>query len=145
MAIIVGILGGLFSKMTIYFTTKLVSNNKAKVVVITLCLGVIVALFNYLSKGQIAGSGHTDILQILDNQRLGYDFVIMKFFAVLASFVSTIPRGMFMPSISIGAGVGAEISNFYMQINAQIIIIMAIDWLLSCSDKSTSNFGPCGA
>jgi H+/Cl- antiporter ClcA len=53
-----------------------------------------------LSAGKIAGSGHAEVLQILNNKPLGLDFVVMKYFATLSSFVSTIPGGVFMPSIS---------------------------------------------
>ncbi|WP_122951181.1 chloride channel protein [Bathymodiolus thermophilus thioautotrophic gill symbiont] len=142
MAIVVGVLGGLFSRMTIYFINKLVANNKTQILVIALCLGMIIALFNYFSKGQIAGSGHTEILQILNHQALGLDFVIMKFFAVLTSFVSTIPGGVFMPSISIGAGIGAEVANFYTQIDMQVVVIMAMIGYLSAVIRAplTSTF-----
>jgi H+/Cl- antiporter ClcA len=47
----------------------------------------------------------------------------MKYFATLSSFVSTIPGGVFMPSISIGAGLGSEAANFYTQIDTQVVIM----------------------
>jgi hypothetical protein len=43
-----------------------------------------------LSAGKIAGSGHAEVLQILNNKPLGLDFVVMKYFATLSSFVSLI-------------------------------------------------------
>jgi hypothetical protein len=33
-----------------------------------LLLGVVVAIFNYLSAGKIAGSGHAEVFQILNNK-----------------------------------------------------------------------------
>ncbi|WXT99657.1 MAG: H(+)/Cl(-) exchange transporter ClcA [Catillopecten margaritatus gill symbiont] len=126
LAIIVGILGGLFSRATLYLINKLIIDNKTKVLIMALSIGIIVAIFNYLSKGQIAGSGHTEVLLMLNSQSLGLDFVAMKFFAVLSSFISTIPGGVFMPSIAIGAGIGAEAANFYTQIDTQVVILMAM-------------------
>ncbi|SMM99265.1 Chloride channel protein [uncultured Candidatus Thioglobus sp.] len=130
LAIIMGILGGLFARATLYFMDKLMTNKKSKVIIIALCLGGIVAFFNYFSKGQIAGSGHTEVLQMLNNQTLGLGFSIMKYFATLVSFISTIPGGVFMPSISIGAGFGSEMAvlmtNLGSQIETQVVLIMAM-------------------
>ncbi|RUA04739.1 MAG: chloride channel protein, partial [Gammaproteobacteria bacterium] len=142
LVVMVGILGGLFSRITLYFVHKLILNSKIKVFMMALSVGMIAALFNYVSKGQIAGSGHTEVLQMLNSQSLGLDFVAMKFFAVLTSFVSTIPGGIFMPSISIGAGIGAELANFYTQIDMQVIMIMAMIGYLSAVIRAplTSTF-----
>jgi H+/Cl- antiporter ClcA len=99
-------------------------------------------LLHYLSAGKIAGSVHAEVLQILNNKALGLDFVVMKYFATLSSFVSTIPGGVFMPSISIGAGLGSEVANFYTQINTQVVIIMAMIGYLSAVIRAplTSTF-----
>lgn len=131
LAIVAGFFGGLFSRATLYLIGKFITHSKIKVIVIALLLGIIVATFNYLSDGQIAGSGRAEVLQILDNKALGLDFVAMKYFAALSSFVSTIPGGIFMPSILIGAGIGSESANFYTQISAQIVIMMAMIAYLS--------------
>ncbi|KAA0445374.1 MAG: chloride channel protein, partial [Candidatus Thioglobus sp.] len=130
LAIVTGILGGVFAKMTIYFAGKLFAST-TKIWVIALVLGLIVAIFNYLSDGVIAGSGHSEVLQMLSGEALGVDFVVMKFFAVLTSFASTIPGGVFMPSISIGAGIGAQMAAFFTQIDAQTMIILAMIGYLS--------------
>ncbi len=131
LAVIVGVLGGLFSKSTLYLINKFITHSKARVVTIALFLGVVIAVFNYLSAGQISGSGREEVLQILNNETLGLDFVAMKYFTTLASFVSTIPGGVFMPSISIGAGIGSEASVFYTQIDTEVIVMMAMIAYLS--------------
>ena len=131
LAIITGVLGGLFSKLTLYLINKFISHSRARVITIALFLGVVIAVFNYLSQGQIAGSGRDEVLQILNNKTLGLDFVVMKYFSTLTSFASTIPGGVFMPSISIGAGIGSEAAGFYTQTDAQVIIVMAMIAYLS--------------
>jgi H+/Cl- antiporter ClcA len=142
LAIITGIFGGLFARAMLYLIKKFIAHTKTKVIIIALLLGVVVAIFNYLSAGKIAGSGHAEVLQILNNKALGLDFVVMKYFATLSSFVSTIPGGVFMPSISIGAGLGSEVANFYTQIDTQVVIIMAMIGYLSAVIRAplTSTF-----
>ena len=131
LAILAGVLGGLFSKSTLFLINKFITHSKLKVITIAVVLGFIIASFNYLSTGQIAGSGKDEVLLMLGGTGLGLDFVAMKYFATLTSLASTIPGGLFMPSISIGAGIGSEVASFYTQIDAQVIIIMAMIAYLS--------------
>ena len=131
LAILAGIVGGLFSKIVLYLITKFISHTKARVIAIALFLGLIVGLFNYLSEGKIAGSGRDEVLLMLAGEQLGVEFVLMKYFSTLTSLASTIPGGLFMPSISIGAGIGAEIAPYYLKIDAQVIIIMSMIAYLS--------------
>jgi H+/Cl- antiporter ClcA len=131
LAILAGVLGGLFSKSTLFLINKFITHSKLKVITIAVVLGFIVASFNYLSTGQIAGSGKEEVMLMLGGAGLGLDFVAMKYFATLTSLASTIPGGLFMPSISIGAGIGSEVASFYTQIDAQVIIIMAMIAYLS--------------
>jgi len=142
LAIIAGVLGGFFSKSILYLINKFISHSKARVITIALFLGVIIAVFNYLSGGQIAGSGREEVLQILNNETLGLDFVAMKYFATLTSFASTIPGGVFMPSISVGAGIGSEAANFYPQIDTEVIVMMTMIAYLSAVIRAplTSTF-----
>ncbi len=131
LAILAGILGGLFSKSTLFLINKFITHSKLKVIIIAVVLGFTVASFNYLSTGQVAGSGKDEVLLMLGGAGLGLDFVAMKYFATLTSLASTIPGGLFMPSISIGAGIGSEVASFYTQIDTQVIIIMAMIAYLS--------------
>jgi H+/Cl- antiporter ClcA len=131
LAILTGIVGGLFSKATLYLIAKFISHSKARVITIALFLGLIIGLFNYLSAGKIAGSGRDEVIFMLAGNPLGIDFVLMKYFATLTSLASTIPGGLFMPSISIGAGIGTEIAPYYLKIDTQVIIIMSMIAYLS--------------
>ncbi len=131
LAILAGIFGGLFSRSTLFFINKFITHSKLRVIIIATVLGFIVASFNYLSAGQIAGSGKDEVLLMLAGTDLGPDFFAMKYFATLTSLASTIPGGLFMPSISIGASIGSEAANFYTQIDTQVVIIMAMISYLS--------------
>lgn len=130
LAILSGLLGGIFSKATLFLIKKLATNKHSKVIIITFLLGVIVSLFIFFSNGLVSGSGHIEVMQLLKSESLGWQFVISKYFATLTSLVSSIPGGLFMPTISIGAGLGGELSYFYNH-SSQIIIILTMVTYLS--------------
>ncbi len=131
LAILVGILGGIFAKSSLYLITKFMFGNRSRVVLLSAALGLIVALLNYFSNTQTSGSGHQEAIMLLSGEALGAEFIVMKYIATLASFISTIAGGLFMTSISIGTAIGSEVSFLYTQINAQIIMIMAMIGYLS--------------
>jgi len=125
---ICGIFGGVFAKLTIILLAK-ITGNKTKILSIVFILGSIVAILNYFSDGSISGSGHLETQQILSGINLGYEFAIMKFLATLSSVISAIPGGLFMPSIAIGAGIGATASEFINIDNNLIIILSMVAYL----------------
>ena len=131
LAIVAGLLGGTFAKIMVVLVRKFIVHTKAKVLMVALVLGSIVGLFNYFSGGLIAGSGKEEVLLMLESEKLGIDFLLMKYFATLTSLTSTIPGGLFMPAISIGASIGSESSAILTEINPQVLIIMAIVAYLS--------------
>jgi len=126
LAIVAGLMGGAFAKIMVVLVRKFIVHTKGKVLIVALILGSIVALFNYFSGGMIAGSGKEEVLLMLESEKLGIDFLLMKYFATLTSLTSTIPGGLFMPAISIGASIGSESSAILTEINPQVVIIMAI-------------------
>lgn len=132
-SLICGFFGGLFSKLIITLINK-ITGSKTKVFTIIFILGSIIAVLNYLSDGSVAGSGLLETIQILNfNFTFGFEFVWMKFLATLVSVISVIPGGLFMPSISIGAGFGAlwiDILGSGAQ-NYQLIIVLSMTAYLS--------------
>ena len=130
-ALLTGVLGGVFAKISLILIAKFILGDKAKLIALALVLGLVVALMNYLSNTQTSGSGHQETLKLLAGESLGAEFVLMKYLATLASFISTIAGGLFMTSISIGAGIGAELSLWYEQINPQVLMLLAMIGYLS--------------
>jgi H+/Cl- antiporter ClcA len=94
-------------------------------------MGITVAFMNFISDNQTAGTGQKETLMMLNGESFGLDFVLFKYIATLASFVSTIAGGLFMTSITIGGGLGFEISALYSNISPQVIMIMAMISYLS--------------
>ena len=101
LAIIAGLLGGLFSIILVLLIDKFASNTSKKILITSLIIGIIVALFNYFSKFLISGSGKQEVMYMLNSQSLGVEFIVMKYFSVLTSVTSAIPGGLFLPTISI--------------------------------------------
>jgi H+/Cl- antiporter ClcA len=127
--VVCGVLGGIFAKLSTILINK-ITGKKFKILGIVFILGTIIAWLNYLSNGVVAGSGHLETMQILSGVNFGFEFAIMKFLATLSSVVSVIPGGIFMPSISIGAGLGALFVEVF-NANYQIIIILSMVAYLS--------------
>ncbi len=131
LGILGGILGGALAKTILYLSLKFNIQNKLKALSIALILGLVVALFNFISDGQVAGSGRHEVWLLLSSKDLGMDFMAMKLASTITSLMSGIPGGSFMPSLSVGASIGSELSALYTQIDAKIIIVMMMIAYLS--------------
>jgi len=125
LAIIAGLLGGLFSIILVFLIDKFTFNTAKKILATSIIIGIIVGLFNYFSEFLISGSGKQEVMFMLDSQSLGVEFILMKYFSVLTSVTSAIPGGLFLPTISIGMGIGSEASNLMPLFEPQVVMIMA--------------------
>ncbi len=69
--------------------------------------GLVVAACNYASGGTTFGSGYGPARALLHGDvTVGYAFAALKYIALLGSYLSGIPGGIFSPSLGIGAGLG---------------------------------------
>jgi len=74
--------------------------------------GLIVALAGYLTDGYANGTGYEQTkLALATGQALPLWHGPLKLLATLASSASGLPGGLFSPSLSVGAGLGATISD----------------------------------
>lgn len=72
------------------------------------CCGVVVAGCDYASGGTTFGSGYLPARALLHGHLVvGHAFALLKYVALVASYLSGIPGGLFSPSLGIGAGIGA--------------------------------------
>jgi len=130
LVLITGILGAIFAKLALNLISKFVFTKNSKVVVFAVICGLIVGVINSINI-HASGSGEKEILMMLSGEKLGYEYIIAKFLASLASFASTIAGGLFMTSLSIGSTIGSELSSFYQQIDTQVLIIFGMISYLS--------------
>ena len=79
-------------------------------ILFALICGVVVALCGLASGNMTFGTGYEQARSILHGDTQWSDnFSILKFIATVASSASGIPGGIFAPSLSIGAGIGANL------------------------------------
>ncbi len=129
-----GLLGGLFSRILILCLATDRTKGIRKIAVghplsFALACGLGVALCGLAGHHSSYGTGYAEAQAILhgDDGRLTLLFMPLKFLSTVFSAVSGIPGGIFAPSLSIGAGLGAELHAVFesIPIGALALIGMA--------------------
>ncbi|HEY1631006.1 MAG TPA: chloride channel protein [Rhizomicrobium sp.] len=113
-----GLLGGLFARMLIFMAKGVPGEIggwiKRHPVVFAIACGLGVAACGLLSGNQIFGTGYIHVRAALHGTKpLDWSFAPLKFAASVLSAVSGIPGGIFSPSLSVGAGLGADVARFF--------------------------------
>lgn len=106
-----GLFGGLFSQSLIYGGKTLRPFLKAYPERVAIISGLLISVIGVISSGATFGTGYQEAGQIISGTT-DYDpwFPFLKVFATISSYLSGIPGGIFSPSLTAGAGFGA---NFY--------------------------------
>ena len=122
MAVAGGLLGGLFSRILIVCLAADAAQGIRRFVVTRpiafafLC-GLGVAVCGLLGHHSSYGTGYAEAKDILHGKsNLTLLFMPLKFLATVFSSVSGIPGGIFAPSLSVGAGLGAEFHAIFTSI-----------------------------
>lgn len=107
-----GIAGGLFSRSLIALSRGLPGRAGELVVrhpiVFAAGCGLLLAGFGALSGGQTYGTGYAQARGLVEDQaHLPFAYTFLKLAATVVSYASGIPGGIFAPSLSVGAGLGA--------------------------------------
>ena len=121
-AVVGGLLGGLFSRILILCLVGEGTRGLRKIVTqrpiaFAMACGLGVALCGLAGHHSSYGTGYAEARNILDeNANLTLLFMPLKFLSTVFSAVSGIPGGIFAPSLSIGAGLGAEFHAWFTTI-----------------------------
>jgi H+/Cl- antiporter ClcA len=116
--VIGGLSGAVFSRILVTipdYLPKRIANliRQRPVLFATLC-GLGVALCGFASGGAVYGTGYEQARAVLHHTgTVPLDYAPLKLLATALSSVSGIPGGIFSPSLSIGAGIGSDISHFF--------------------------------
>ncbi len=107
-----GLLGGLFGRTLSLapegFPASVRRLALNRPILFAACCGLVVAFCDYASGGATFGSGYLPARALLhDHLVVGPAFALLKYIAMVASYLSGIPGGIFSPSLGIGAGIGA--------------------------------------
>jgi H+/Cl- antiporter ClcA len=106
-----GLLGGVFSRLLVLGMHKLRPFTGRYGLLIALCSGLLIAVTGFMSHGASYGTGYEQARSVLvDGHEMGLGFPFYKMLATLSSYFSGIPGGIFSPSLSTGAGLGADLA-----------------------------------
>lgn len=126
-----GLGGGLFSRIVIAGASGIpgkagMLTRRYPASFAVLC-GLGVALCGLLSGDSVYGTGYREVSAALDGTRpLSPVFGALKFIATALTSVSTLPGGIFSPSLAIGAGLGANVANLFAGIDVSSVMLLGM-------------------
>jgi H+/Cl- antiporter ClcA len=121
-----GLLGGIFSSSLIFGTRRIAASLSAYPIRIAFFCGLMLSLFGFLSGGQTFGTGYAEAQNLVAGGEVSALFPLYKLFATLASYLSGIPGGIFAPSLSVGAGLGADLAQLMPGIPFSAVVMLGM-------------------
>jgi H+/Cl- antiporter ClcA len=126
-----GLFGGIFSRLVILITRRLPTAFGGAIgrrpVAFAAACGLALALIGLVTQGTSYGTGYDQARQALQgHDHLPIDFAPLKLLATLISSVCGIPGGLFSPSISVGAGMGAILSHVFTSAPAGAVVLLGM-------------------
>jgi len=118
--------GGLFSTITIA-GGHIIGRSKRSIVFIAFLAGLAIAVIGYISGGETFGTGYQETQFMLHHgSQVHPGYFFSKMLATIATVFSGIPSGLFVPSLAIGAGLGADLARWLpiAPITAMILLTM---------------------
>jgi chloride channel protein, CIC family len=126
-----GFLGGAFSRMLIDLSTGSVRYvgtwMREKPIHFAAGCGFVLALIGLASGDTTYGSGYSEAKSLLDgNATLPGSYGLLKMAATVVSYISGIPGGIMAPTLSAGAGFGANIAHIFTSVPSGAVIIIGM-------------------
>jgi len=125
--IVGGLLGGVFSSALVAGSRRIAPLLTTHPYHVALGCGLLVALLGLVSGGMVYGTGYREasaILQGTDESNVLYP--LYKMLATLSSYLSGIPGGIFAPSLSVGAGLGADLAPWFPTVPVAAMAILGM-------------------
>lgn len=126
-----GLLGGAFSRVLIEINKGLPGRvgkwiRENPVAFAAVC-GLLLALVGLASGNNTYGSGYSEAKSLVNGTEvLPENYGLLKMTATALSYVSGIPCGIMAPSLSAGAGFGANIAHFFTSIPAGAAVVLGM-------------------
>jgi len=87
--------------------------------------GLVLAIIGLFSKGTTYGTGYAQARAIFaGTEHYPASFFLLKYLAMLVSYCSGIPGGMFAPSLAIGAAIGGWIEQFLPHTTPGAVVLL---------------------
>jgi H+/Cl- antiporter ClcA len=126
-----GLLGGFFSWSLVLASRGLpgplgILVVRYPVLFAALC-GLALAVLGTLSGAQTFGTGYDQARALVEGRvHLPATFAVLKLLATVVSYISGIPGGIFAPSLAVGAGIGATLSQFIPSAPAGAVVLLGM-------------------
>ncbi len=126
-----GLLGGLFSRLLVTASQRGLPGAVGRLarrrpVAFATCCGLALACIGLASGNTTYGTGYNEARALLGGETLSHAFFPLKILAPAVSYLSGIPGGLFSPSLSSGAGLGATVANFLPDTPANACILLGM-------------------
>lgn len=126
-----GLMGGGFGRIVILFARGLPGRFGGAIarrpVAFAVACGLGVALCGLASGGAAYGTGYEEARALLHGTGEGsFAYAPLKFVATLLSAISGIPGGLFAPSLSVGAGLGGAIQDFFPGVPVAALVLIGM-------------------
>ncbi|MBI1423198.1 MAG: chloride channel protein [Gammaproteobacteria bacterium] len=125
-----GLLGGSFSALLVLGSRYLAPFARKHPLYLALGCGVLISLLGWLSHGETFGTGYDQakILVTGTEATAQGDYFLYKYAATVVSYLSGIPGGIFAPSLSVGAGMGADLAHWLPAPFAAVIMLSMVGY-----------------
>lgn len=131
--VVCGILGGIFGRLLAKGIAGLSPEKwrgwvRQHPIYIALLLGLVLAALGSYTHGQTYGTGYEVVAYALEGQAIDPEIGILKLLATVATYWNGIAGGIFTPSLTTGAGIGAmlwDISGGMVDQRFLVILCMA--------------------
>jgi H+/Cl- antiporter ClcA len=130
-AVVAGLSGGLFARLMVLSARGLPEivgrwRREYPLRFGAVC-GLLVALIGLVTNGATAGAGYAPTRAMLEGQAEATGmFTVLKFVATALSAASGVPAGVFAPSLTIGAGIGHDVAQWFELVGAAAIPLIAL-------------------
>jgi H+/Cl- antiporter ClcA len=125
--VIGGLAGGLFSRILLEGIKRLRPLMAGYWLPIAAGSGLAIALIGLLSGGSSYGTGYDQAREILVNHAaVDWSFPFYKIGATICSYLSGMPGGIFSPSLSIGAGLGGDLSYLMPYVPMSAVVLLGM-------------------
>ena len=129
--VVCGFLGGLFATVLIQFSRGIGGViggwKRAQPVAFAVGCGIALALVGLISDGNTFGTGYEQTRRLLDGStQVTLSWGVLKMLATVISYASGIPGGIFAPSLAAGAGLGADIAQYFPAVSPGAVIILGM-------------------
>lgn len=125
-----GLLGGSFSTLLVMGSRYLASFARKHPLLLAGICGVLISFLGWLSHGETFGTGYDQakVLVTGSSTTLQGDYFLYKYAATVVSYLSGIPGGIFAPSLSVGAGMGADLAQWLPAPFAAVVLLSMVGY-----------------